>query len=353
MNEQSDGHGQAHGHGHGHAHAHAHTHVHGAADGHSKPNSPRPARAWTSGGLFVPAQPKINKSDDEREDYSDDGGRQAGGYLGKRKKWLEMPTENEPPRISMTPPSAVTEQMPFPAPVTAYSLQPSPLSAPLGLPPLPQDPNNILPLSLPGTPLPSPPISRHTTPFHTPHPSFPDLQAEYALSTTSAGPSGSSGSPRTSISTSSSRAGWSHNMRSSDSRSSEEDEAASYDQHHPRQSWWWNNANHDVPVSPKILTPPSSSGRALRGKFVPTGTRNWGWVYETWCGVTGRSAEVGRGGKRPRYTRNREKDRLMAGYTKRRSDTVLGSKLLAKLVMFLPTTPTSIVSRTCWPRHTS
>jgi len=34
----------------------------------------------------------------------------------------------------------------------------------------------------------------------------------------------------------------------------------------------------------------------------------------------------------------------MSGFARKRSDTVMGSKLLAQVIAFLPSTPTSIVS---------
>ena len=311
----------------------------------SDTSSPRKAthRAWISGGLIVPVPAKINKSDDEREDVSDDGFKQQHRVC-KRKKWTDMTGgihEQDSPIINMTPPSATHERSPASIP---YSFIPSPLLSTLQLSPLPQDPHNILPLSVPSSPMPSPPASRLNTPLHATHATLPDLQADFAFSSASAGPSGTSGSPRTSTSTSSSRVGYSNYPLRPDSRSSaEEDDRLMFTQHHqPRQSWWWMSQSEDAPVSPKVTSP--SPARGVRSKLVPAGTRNWGWLLERVLDVCGVSMDEQRGGKSRRH-RNKEKDKLVNSFTKKRSETILGSKFLAQAMAYAPSTPTSIVSR--------
>jgi hypothetical protein len=125
----------------------------------------------------------------------------------------------------------------------------------MSLTPLPQDPNNILPLSLASTP--------YATPLHTPgispHPSMSDMKdyiGQY-ISSSSAGPSSNrSPSPRTSISTS----------------ASSNYDSLSGDEIPFRSSGWWARTER-----------PRSTLRAARSKMIslppiPTGTRSWGWI---------------------------------------------------------------------------
>jgi hypothetical protein len=129
------------------------------------------------------------------------------------------------------------------------------MNSSMSLTPLPQDPNNILPLSLASTP--------YATPLHTPgispHPSMSDMKdyiGQY-ISSSSAGPSSNrSPSPRTSISTS----------------ASSNYDSLSGDEIPFRSSGWWARTER-----------PRSTLRAARSKMIslppiPTGTRSWGWI---------------------------------------------------------------------------
>ena len=126
----------------------------------------------------------------------------------------------------------------------------------MSLTPLPTDPNNILPLSLPGTP--------YATPMHTPgvspHPSMSDMKdyiSQYT-SSSSAGPSyNRSPSPRTSIST---------------STSSNYDSLSGDEVPFGRSAGWWARTER-----------PRSTLRTARSKMIslpplPTGARSWGWL---------------------------------------------------------------------------
>ncbi|WVW78866.1 hypothetical protein I302_100829 [Kwoniella bestiolae CBS 10118] len=304
----------------------------------------------------------------------------------------------------MTPPCASGEgSMSPPLPIHNYgyntntspprtSILPSqaPLASPSNLQPLPQDPYNILPLSLPSSPFVSPSPSRAPTPHQSPHPSLQDLAAEYAASAAAAAavqsqPSGSGSSPRTSISTSSSRYGWTTGR--SDSRSSEEDDyipplspITTSHSHRPtisipRSGWWQRTLSRtnqsDISVSPKISFD-SSSNRIIRfpvpnvsgSKFVPTGTRNWGWLFGLLSSNNNNAQDNGNNGitinrknSISAKSRNRERDRLMSGHHHSRSNgglthgrrkslgpnqKVLGSKWLARVMVFVPTEPWSI-----------
>ncbi|ADV24329.1 conserved hypothetical protein [Cryptococcus gattii WM276] len=210
--------------------------------------------------------------------------------------------------------------------------------------PLPKDPNNILPLSVASSPFVSPSISRVPSPHPLPR---VDSNAEQirtvstAVHPAASSAPGSSSSPRTSVSTSSSRV-WPTGR--SASRSSAEDDdrglygAAAGPSYHPR-SWFLRAAGS---VSPKISAPIApriirlSSGRL-------TGTRRWGWIFE-WFGM--QSGPYGpevpkRGGLSKRS--DRERERLMGQGVRRRGDKkVLGSKWLARITAFIPTEPWSI-----------
>ncbi|ORY25363.1 hypothetical protein BCR39DRAFT_544488 [Naematelia encephala] len=312
--------------------------------------------SWFTSNLLTlpPVEVKHNKSDDERESEPHEVRRAAKAK--KKRQWFGMDLVPEgstmgglepPPAISMTPPPAGAE--PFmdapllvPTPTNLSPPRPTTYTVPSPLAPLPQDPNNILPLSLPPSPIPSPPASIHPTPYHSPHPSIPDLSTAFA-----SGPSGSSGSPRTSISTSSSRA-WQQSGSGgrSDSRSSAEDEDSptfpSYAPHAGHSRSWWFNAADALPVSPKIST--SSQARTLRPKFVPTGTRSWGWLLELVGPITRKDGQTLRTNARQRQ-RNRERERLMAGQGGRtlRGQAWLGNKWLGRVMAFVPTNPWSVV----------
>ncbi|OCF37721.1 hypothetical protein I316_00848 [Kwoniella heveanensis BCC8398] len=354
---------------------------------------------WLTGNRLTlpPTKETHSKSDDEREDEdeeeaeseSDRGNRRRQAIWSERDKrtilerdW-RMPVNfvqyGEPssssasgsgtPSISMTPPETKSGFMPQGLPVYGNANISPPRTtilssqAPLGsasLQPLPQDPFNILPLSLPSSPYASPVPSRSATPLHSAHPSMADLAAEFAASALPPAPptSGSGSSPRTSISTSSSRYGWGTGR--SDSRSSEEDDVVPPVTTSHR-AWWQqrsllSNQNHnDVPVSPKIQISTGSAPRIIRlpsssNKFMPTGTRSWGWLFGMIPSTLGSSSSTqSKSESAPRKNsisakaRNRERDRLMGGPGRRRTNQkVLGSKWLARVMVFVPTEPWSI-----------
>ncbi|WVF70198.1 hypothetical protein IAT40_004986 [Kwoniella sp. CBS 6097] len=354
---------------------------------------------WLTGNRLTlpPTHESHSKSDDERDDEdeeeedaeseNDRGNRHREAIWSERNKrtllerdW-RMPANfvqyGEPssssgsgtPSISMTPPETKSGYMPQGLPVygNANNVSPPrstilPSQAPLGsasLQPLPQDPFNILPLSLPSSPYASPAPSRSATPLHSAHPSMADLAAEFAASAPPPAPptSGSGSSPRTSISTSSSRYGWATGR--SDSRSSEEDDVVPPVTTSHR-AWWQQRSllsghNHnDVPVSPKIQISTASAPRIIRlpsssNKFMPTGTRSWGWLFGMIPSSFGSSTTQAKPETTPRKNsisakaRNRERDRLMGGPGRRRTNQkVLGSKWLARLMVFVPTEPWSI-----------
>ncbi|WVQ97693.1 hypothetical protein IAU59_004807 [Kwoniella sp. CBS 9459] len=364
---------------------------------------------WLTGNRLTlpPTHESHSKSDDEREDEEDeeesqyaesesdrDRGnrhRQAIWSEKNRRTLLErdwrMPANfvqyGEPssssgsgtPSISMTPPETKSVLMPQGLPVygNTHNVSPPrttilPSQAPLAsasLQPLPQDPFNILPLSLPSSPYASPVPSRSATPLHSAHPSMADLAAEFAATALPPAPptSGSGSSPRTSISTSSSRYGW--NAGRSDSRSSEEDDVVPPVTTSHR-AWWQqrsllsNHNQNDVPVSPKIQISTATAPRIIRlpsssNKFVPTGTRSWGWLFgmipsafsassmATSAAAQSKPEPVPRKNSISAKARNRERDRLMGGPGRRRTNQkVLGSKWLARLMVFVPTEPWSI-----------
>ncbi|WWC87286.1 uncharacterized protein L201_002174 [Kwoniella dendrophila CBS 6074] len=384
---------------------------------------------WLTGNKLTlpPINSKYSKSDDEREDGQDEEEEQELKEQRILKKWdWRMSTNGIPkygesstsasgssgsgsgltvntPFISMTPPP--TNDIHFmPPPLTVnngFNISPprttilpsqAPLASPSNLQPLPQDPFNILPLSLPSSPFVSPTPSRAPTPHQSPHPSLQDLASEYAASANiQTSSSGSGSSPRTSISTSSSRYGWGTGR--SDSRSSEDDDLMpplspiTTSSHRPgtgislpRSGWWQRSLlstrDNDIPVSPKITSSINSASRIIRfpistvsaNKFVPTGTRNWGWLFgmvqdkfglsndQSTSSPTTRKNDIGSSRKNSisAKTRNRERERLMSGHGRalshsglasRRKSTnqkVLGSKWLARVMVFVPTEPWSI-----------
>ncbi|WRT65142.1 uncharacterized protein IL334_002084 [Kwoniella shivajii] len=360
---------------------------------------------WLTGNRLTlpPNNNKHSKSDDEREDIDEEEDSHSNtstntntntNTIRKQKKWDWRMSNNLPnygessrsgsasastssslmntPLISMTPPSATDSgYMPPPLPVNNFNYSNTspprtsilPSQAPLGssLQPLAQDPNNILPLSLASSPFTSPAPSRAPTPLHSPYPSLQDLASEYAASAAPV-PSGSGSSPRTSISTSSSRYGWGTGR--SDSRSSEEEESSGpiTTSHRPvTTSGWWQHQHVDIPVSPKVNLSSSVPPRLLRmssataSKFIPTGTRNWGWLFGMVrdrltnggsSSLTRRTESTGRKNSISAKARNRERERLMSGSISRvgrkRDQKVLGSKKLARIMAFVPTEPWSI-----------
>jgi len=308
---------------------------------------------------------KVNKSDDERE-VDDVEKKKAPGQTKRRNWWGTSLSRGrasgvrDAPLISMTPPPSTDPNPglmgpPLPVPTglspprqSTWSTSPSRIRPTLpSLTPLPQDPNNILPLSLPATPLPSSPVSRNSTPYHTPRPSVHDLTSEFKADY--AVPSASSISGRTSTSTNSSMLGWGSCTGRSDSRSSADDDGSPVSGH--GKSWWWANhaGSQDVPVSPKLAGPstlqaPRIIRMASANRFLPTGTRNWAWLLELISGTFGsRSSDsasvTGSSSSRQRL---RERERLMSNYPVRKKQSATFS---GRVMVFVPTSPWSIVSR--------
>jgi len=323
---------------------------------YSPHNSAGPSSSpWLPGGLLTapPVEGKLNKSDDERE--VDDKEIKKPRRHRKKKHWWGMDSSDSgegsgnsrlPPIISMTPPSSAAEagliDQPLPVPSNLSPPRPSsrtdfPLTL-SSLTPLQSDPDNILPLSLPGSPFPSSPVSRYHTPNHTPHPSIPDLAAEYNADQPD--PSASSESARTSSSTST-RLGWSGSGRRSDSRSSAEDEDPPI--LGSSRSWWLQHG----PVPPAFLGTAPSSSRMLRlgsaTKLLPTGTRSWGRLLGLLSGTARSRSAEGSSTSRMRQ-RDRERDRLMSGHGKRKVHLDSRSKWRKRLLVIAPTAPWSIVS---------
>jgi hypothetical protein len=188
-------------------------------------------------------------SEDFDQDYSSDRSKDSSSEkraMGSSR--LTSDSDGSPP-------------LPASRPLFQVTLSNRPSCSSMSLTPLPQDPNNILPLSLPGTP--------YGTPMHTPaispHPSMSDMKdymGNYNASS-SAGPSSNrSPSPRTSISTSASS---SYDPGPSDSSLSGDDVPF-------RTSGWWGRAHQ-----------PRTTFRAARSRMItlpplPTGTRSWGWL---------------------------------------------------------------------------
>lgn len=209
-------------------------------------------------------------------------------------------------------------------PLYHASLSNRPSYSSMSLTPLPQDPNNILPLSLPGTP--------YATPMHTPgispHPSISDIKdyiGQYT-SSSSAGPSSNrSPSPRTSISTSASS---SYDPGRSDS-------SLSGDEAPLRSSGWWARSNQ-----------PRSTFRAARSKMIslpplPTGTKSWGWLMSM-VPRSGASSAVKTKTRRfrPRRDTLRERER---GKAKHR-ESVTGIAAIDRCLEALPAKAMTIVS---------
>lgn len=251
-------------------------------------------------------------------------------------------TKNGEPSSYIEPDVTEEEATPVAHPI---NLTPPHPPASSSLHPLPKDPNNILPLSVASSPFVSPSISRVPSPH--PLPKVDSNAEQICTVSTAVHPAassapGSSSSPRTSVSTSSSRV-WPTGR--SASRSSAEDDnrglygSAAGPSYHPR-SWFSRAAGSvspkiSVPIAPRIIR--LSSGRL-------TGTRRWGWIFE-WFGM--QSGPYGpeipkRGGLSKRS--DRERERLMGQGVRRRGDKkVLGSKWLARITAFIPTEPWSIV----------
>jgi hypothetical protein len=205
------------------------------------------------------------------------------------------------------------------------SLSNRPSYSSMSLTPLPQDPNNILPLSLPGTPYATP----SQTPGISPHPSFADIKdyiGQYT-SSSSAGPSSNrSPSPRTSISTSASS---SYDPGRSDS-------SLSGDEAPLRSAGWWARSNQ-----------PRSTIRAARSKMIslpplPTGTRSWGWLMSMIPRTGSTSAAKTKTRRfRPRRDTLRERER---GKAKQR-ESITGIAAVDRCLEALPAKAMTIVSR--------
>ncbi|ODO02990.1 hypothetical protein I350_05834 [Cryptococcus amylolentus CBS 6273] len=304
--------------------------------------------SWLSGGrLGIPhTEDKGSKSDDEREEDDIDTPnwkRQAKkGPIHHKWDW-GMPTQMANPAVDVTPTTPVEGDQPTPLvqPTNLASSSHSHSSAgsipnPL-LQPLPQDPNNILPLSVGSSPFASPVASRASSPHRIQD--FASMSSGGILPGPSSAPgpftSVSGSSPRTSISTSSSRI---INGRSNSRSSAEDDELSPpYGRYNP-QVWFTRS---QAPVSPKA---PSIAPRIMRlpstARLLPTGTRRWGWLLE-WAGF-------GAPPDSPRTSgaRRSEREHLMGGggmHTgKRGTKKVLGSKWIARAMVFIPTSLWSI-----------
>ncbi|WVR04298.1 hypothetical protein IAU60_001298 [Kwoniella sp. DSM 27419] len=366
------------------------------------------ALGWLTGSRLTlpPTQEKHSKSDDERESdpegdqsteqsvyasaaeasSNDEAWFSSASASGKknRRKWRMSAQQTTyaygnygessssgamTPSISMSPPDSKVSLMPNHLPVNTSpprsSVLPSqaPLASPSNLHPLPQDPYNILPLSSPGTPYGTPGPSRCPTPLHSAHPSMADLASEYVDAPPP--PSGSGSSPRTSISTSSSRYGWATGR--SDSRSSEDDDVMSpITTSHPGKTWWQESRpNGRISGAPKMSVAAAAPrlirmSSATAQKLIPSGTRSWGWLVgkiPVISGLRGNGASLAGSAAAPARTeplprknsisakaRNRERDRLMTGGPNRRKrdQKVLGSKWLARVMVFVPTQPWTI-----------
>jgi hypothetical protein len=199
------------------------------------------------------------------------------------------------------------------------SLSSRPSYSSMSLTPLPQDSNNILPLSSTNTP--------YATPMHTPgispHPSMSDMKdymGQY-ISSSSAGPSSNrSPSPRTSIST---------------SASSNYDSLSGDEVPFNRSSGWWARTER-----------PRSTLRAARSKMIslpplPTGTRSWGWIMA----MLGRSESNGAIKTksrrfRPRRDTLREREK---GKAKQR-ESITGIGAIDRCLEALPAKAMTIVS---------
>ncbi|WVQ76649.1 hypothetical protein IAR50_006323 [Cryptococcus sp. DSM 104548] len=304
--------------------------------------------SWLSGGrLGLPhSEDKGSKSDDEREEDeidTPDWKRQAKkGPIHHKWDW-GMPTQMANPAVDVTPttPLEGEQSTPLVQPSNLASSTYSHSSAgsipnPL-LQPLPQDLNNILPLSVGSSPFASPIPSRAPSPH--PLPDFASSPSGGILPgpSTAPGPfaSVSGSSPRTSISTSSSRifAG-----RSGSRSSVEDDELHSAFVKYKPNSWF---SRSQTPVSPKVAT---GAPRIMRlpstARLLPTGTRRWGWLLE-WAGIGGGPESPLKSG-----ARRSEREHLMGsgGLSTGRRGTkkVLGSKWIARVMVFVPTSLWSI-----------
>ncbi|CAD6567355.1 MAG: hypothetical protein TREMPRED_003558 [Tremellales sp. Tagirdzhanova-0007] len=331
----------------------------------TRPSGEPPSFAWLTNNLMpAPAlESKYNKSDDERE--SDDVEKKVVRHK-KRRNWFGVSQSVNgdasvihPPSISMTPPSAESQFgiigpcLPVPSSLSptqpAAPLPFSPISVPLTSPfiasstPFPQDLDNVL---LPGSPLPSPPISRYHTPYHTPYqtprPSSANLFADY-----NAGPGiqtgqiGSGGSPRTSISISStsSRLGWGSTNGRSASRSSTDDEESPTFGH--SRSWWWGN--QEVLGTQKLISSLAAPSRPMRlglaRRLLLHGMRRWRRLM----GMMILAPGVRRGEDEPLNVRQWDKHRgKRESIRKGQTETVRGSIGTRRLLAIVPTAPWSI-----------
>ena len=222
-------------------------------------------------------------------------------------------------------------------------------STTMSLTPLPQDPNNILPLSVPTTPLQTPGIS--------PHPSMSDIKdyigswnpsGSSSSASASAGPSSNrSQSPRTSMSTSTDS---SYDPgRSSDSRSSiSGDEAAPILR---RAGWWARTAQPRSTLrtaqSKMISLPPVSTSTTT----TTSSTRSWGnWLMNLLPRPSNstHTTKTKSGGRRFRIRRDTMREREKERYFDKvkRRDSVTGAYPIERRSWAcLPSKPLAIVSR--------
>lgn len=280
------------------------------------------------------AKGKRKKSSEEFDkDYSSDRSRDSSSSSSKKRVSHHMSAARLTSDSDGSPPL-------HPVKLAAYqsSLSNRPSYSNMSLTPLPQDPNNILPLSLPGTPYATP----SQTPGVSPHPSMSDIKDYISHwnpsgsgSSSSGGPSSNrSPSPRTSMSTSTES---SYDPSRSDSRSSiSGDEAAPM----LRSSGWWARTGQ-----------PRSTLRAARSRMIslppmPTGTRSWGWLLSLLPASSSSTITAGKLNKTRRFrTRRdtmRERERLINKGKQRESIT--GVYAIDRCLESLPAKPMTIVS---------
>lgn len=268
-------------------------------------------------------------SEDLDKDYSSDRSRGSSNASSKKRVSHNMSTASG--RITSDSDGSPPLN-PIGLSYHSASLSNRPSYNNMSLTPLPQDPNNILPLSLPTTPLQTPGVS--------PHPSMSDIK-DYigswnpsgTSSSASAGPSSNrSPSPRTSMSTSTDS---SYEPARSDSRSS-----TSGDENGPmmRSAGWWARTSQ-----------PRSTLRAARSKMIslpplPTGSGSWGWLMKL-LPARGHAIHTSKNKTRRFRTRRdtmRERERFV-GKIKQR-DSITGIYAVDRFLESLPAKPMTIVS---------
>ncbi|WVN88896.1 uncharacterized protein L203_104111 [Cryptococcus depauperatus CBS 7841] len=302
----------------------------------SRPLASTIGRSWLSRTrLALPSELKTSKIDDEREQDDPD---ERVAALRRKDDGLGGPQSGvQTPEVDVTPNTPLEEFAPI---ANAMPLSSPSLST--GLSPLPQDPLNILPLSVPSSPFASPSASRVLSP----HRSISDLNADYfsnGISSSISGQSpgsmpptsGPNGSPRTS--TSSSRA-W---QGRSGSRSSAEEDlppifTTSTPSYHSRT--WSRPTSVGSKVSGSISRLLRLHSSSEYNRLILASTRRWGQLLE-WVGL-----KPGTGGRvdNSKIRRERERETLMGGSvrslkTKRGGQTVLGSKRPTSIWTFVPT----------------